>query len=175
MFAAGSSVSESKDASFVRAIQSVDLFVALAPVAYTKNVRSKVMQVLAATRIPEALYKAGYVEFFPGDGNDVAPEVCQAVEHACNFILMTLCGPTLNINASRVQVYVSQTPAGTSTRNMVHWQQGMQIDTFQRYDYGSPVLNMKHYNSSTPPLYDLSKMMVCNSYSATLGYSCLIL
>jgi hypothetical protein len=142
--------------------KSVDLFVALAPVAYAKNVRSELMQFLAASKIPEALYRAGYIEFFPGMADSQAPEVCQAVENACDFILMTICGPTMNINTSRIQVYVSQTPAGTSTRNMIHWQQGMQFDTFQKFDYGTSALNQLHYGTTIPPLYNLTKMAVRN-------------
>lgn len=39
-------------------------------------------------------------------------ELCALVEKGCDFFLMSLCGPTLQLNASRIQVYVSETPAG---------------------------------------------------------------
>ena len=161
MFAAASSLEVLKDnAKFQRALSAVNLFVALAPVTYAYNVRSKLMKVLASTDIPQKMYDRGYVEFLPGAMESVSPEVCQAIEKGCDFFLMTICGPSNNLNTSRIQVYISQTPAGTSTRNMLHWQQGMLVNNFQRFDFGSKTENQNHYGSDVPPLYDLSKLAV---------------
>jgi hypothetical protein len=55
---------------------------------------------------------------------------------------------------------VSETPAGTSIQNMLHWEQGVLNPTFQKYDYGSEELNIQHYGTSVPPMYDLSKLAV---------------
>ncbi|XP_078715936.1 putative lysosomal acid lipase/cholesteryl ester hydrolase isoform X2 [Lampetra fluviatilis] len=61
---------------------------------------------------------------------------------------------------SRVPVYTSHCPAGTSIQNMLHWRQAAKSGRFQAYDYGSLWLNMKHYNQATPPAYNISAMTV---------------
>ena len=50
--------------------------------------------------------------------------------------------------------------------NMLHWEQGVLNDSFQMYDYGSNNENMKHYNSTTPPLYLLNT--IPNSFKIAL-------
>ena len=61
MFAAASSASASSAASeeLRRAVSKVALFVALAPVAYVSNQRSKFLSALAYSPLLETLYKAG--------------------------------------------------------------------------------------------------------------------
>ena len=80
----------------------------------------------------------------------------------CDLFLMSICGPTRQLNASRIQVYVSETPAGTSSQNMMHWLQGVLSPNFQKYDFGSPEENAAHYGPGVevPPLYDLSRLSV---------------
>lgn len=58
----------------------------------------------------------------------------------------------------RFDVYASNVPSGASTRDFWHYAQLFDADkpTFNRYDYGSDELNMKKYNQTTPPDYDLS-------------------
>ena len=36
----------------------------------------------------------------------------------------------------QLQVYVAQTPAGTSVKNMAHFAQGIRHDAFRMYNYG---------------------------------------
>jgi lysosomal acid lipase/cholesteryl ester hydrolase len=40
-----------------------------------------------------------------------------------------------------------------------HWLQQMTVSEFRKFDYGSRI-NLKFYNSSEPPNYDLSKIKV---------------
>ena len=60
----------------------------------------------------------------------MAPKICQQIEYGCDIFLDIICGPTVNLNVSRIQVYVSGTPAGTSTKNMLHWEQGMILSIY---------------------------------------------
>lgn len=160
MFAAGTQAETNTDPDFQRALKSINLFVALAPVAYVSNMKAKLLIWLASTEIPQDLYNRGYTEFLNGEQlSKIAPEICQRAEYGCDLLLMSLCGPSLNVNVSRIQVYVSQTPAGTSTLNMLHWAQGTNEPVFQKYDYGSDE-NAVKYGQSTPPQYDLSKLSV---------------
>ncbi len=124
MFAAGT-ITEQFD-HVKSALSKLDLFVALAPVAYVKNLESKDLQFLARTNILDRMYKRGIYEFLAyGPLSEVAPRICQRTPEFCHVFLRTICGPTKNLNDSRIQVYVSETPAGTSTMNMYHWMQVM--------------------------------------------------
>jgi len=160
MFAAGTSA-ENGDQYLKSALESIDLFVALAPVAYVSGLESKIIRLLAESDVLDRLMARGYYEFLPyGPIEEIAPGICQKIEKGCNVFLMALCGPTKQINASRIQVYVSNTPAGTSSQNMMHWLQGVNIPAFQKLDFGSEEANLEHYGTPTPPLYDLGKMVV---------------
>lgn len=158
MFAAGSS--QSADAFLVTQLAKLNLFVALAPVAYVNSIGSKIMVGLARSDVLQRMQARGVVEFLPyGPIEKIAPEICQMGEQACNAFLMAICGPTRAINASRIQVYVSNTPAGTSLQNMAHWAQGILGAPFAHYDYGTDG-NMAKYGQATAPLYNLSSMTV---------------
>jgi len=160
MFAASSDAYKSDFLS--DAISKVNLFVALAPVAYVYNLKSEPIQFLAKKLIiDEIFYDRHIYEIGKHDDqlNTLAPKVCESYERSCEVFLDLICGPSRNLNESRVQVYVSGTPAGTSTQNMLHWEQGVLVDTFQKFDYGSEEANAAHYDGvTTPPLYDLSKI-----------------
>lgn len=54
---------------------------------------------------------------------------------------------------------LSHTPAGASTKTVIHFGQEVKSGRFQKYDYGSNG-NMALYNTTSPPDYDLSKVQV---------------
>lgn len=55
----------------------------------------------------------------------------------CENVLFVLCGPSRYLNASRVAVYETHSPAGTSVKNLAHFSQMVISGKFQAYDYGS--------------------------------------
>ncbi|XP_005094431.1 gastric triacylglycerol lipase-like [Aplysia californica] len=57
-------------------------------------------------------------------------------------------------------VYEAHNPAGTSVWTVLHWAQMVNSKEFQKLDYGSPNANMQHYNQTTPPLINPSKVKV---------------
>ncbi|XP_006147667.1 lipase member N [Tupaia chinensis] len=65
-----------------------------------------------------------------------------------------------NINMSRMDVYLSHAPSGSSMQTMLHIKQLYRSDEFRAYDWGSEAQNMQHYNQSRPPLYNLTAMNV---------------
>jgi pimeloyl-ACP methyl ester carboxylesterase len=84
-----------------------------------------------------------------------------AGELACENFLFLICGfDATNLNKTRLTVYMTHTPAGTSVQNMIHFMQGVQTDQFQMYDFGTPAENLRHYGQTIPPLYDLSSVHV---------------
>lgn len=63
------------------------------------------------------------------------------------------------MNMSRVPVYLSHCPAGTSVQNMLHWSQALHSSQLKAYDWGRED-NIKHYNQTTPPLYNIKDMKI---------------
>lgn len=54
---------------------------------------------------------------------------------------------------------MTHSPAGAGWRNLIHYAQIIKSQSFQRFDYGEAE-NLKKYNQTTPPQYDLSKIAV---------------
>ncbi|XP_069876548.1 lysosomal acid lipase/cholesteryl ester hydrolase-like [Dipodomys merriami] len=90
--------------------------------------------------------------------------------HFCTHaILKELCGNVFflvsgfdekNLNMSRIDVYGSHNPAGTSVQNALHWRQISKLNKFQAFDWGSSVKNYLHYNQSYPPTYNVKDIPV---------------
>lgn len=147
------------------AYAKINLFVGLAPVGSIANIKSPELVVLAHTKFAEDLMGKGVQEFLKlhDPDNRLDSAVCRGIPHICVMGLDTLCGPTTNLNASRLQVYFSETPAGTSTQNMNHFVQGIvdREERFMMYDFGSPQANAAKYNgANVPPSYDLAQYNV---------------
>lgn len=145
--------------------KQVNFFGALAPVAYVDHETSLLLRIMADLDAQLLLELFGVKDFLPSTSllQKLAPGLCKLFPWGCDDVLLLLCGESKNLNNTRMPVYVSQTPAGTSTMNMVHWIQGVKTDAFQMYDYGCDWLscpNEEHYNQKTPPAYDLGNITV---------------
>ncbi|XP_054949084.1 lipase member J isoform X2 [Pan paniscus] len=68
-----------------------------------------------------------------------------------------------SIVMSRLDVCFSYNPAGTSVQNMLHWSQLLNSTHLKAYDWGSPDLNLVHYNQTTSPLYNMTNMNVATA------------
>lgn len=128
----------------------VNFFGALAPVAYVDHEKSALLRIMADLDVQVLFELFGVRDFLPDNSilQKLAPGLCELIPWGCDDFLFLIVGPSNNLNTTRVPVYVSETPAGTSTRNMVHWIQGVKTDAFQKYDYGCNWLscpNKKHY------------------------------
>ncbi|XP_001917644.3 gastric triacylglycerol lipase-like isoform X2 [Equus caballus] len=142
----------------------IKAFYALAPVATVKYMKSLLNKL---TLIPLFLFKIifGNTIFSPHNFFDefLATKVCshEMLNLLCTNALFIFCGFNYkNLNISRLDVYLSHNPAGTSVQNILHWTQAAKSGKFQGFDWGSPVQNMMHYNQPTPPNYNLTDMRV---------------
>ncbi|KAF4042714.1 Alpha/beta-hydrolase lipase region [Phytophthora infestans] len=154
----------------------VSYFGALAPVAWTGAATSPNLVTLAKTYVDSWFQVFGVNEFSPN--NPVLQNVLDKYAGAwagvvCDGFIDLIGGPTNNINASRVHVYVTQTPAGSSVKNMAHYAQGIRDNTFAAFDYGCSCVrllgiglcstlicaNKAKYGSFDPPAYPLEKMV----------------
>lgn len=144
-------------------VEKVNFFGALAPVAYVHHAESIVLQLAAGLDLGQLLHLLGIQEFLPDASilQALDPAICSLLPTGCDVILYLVCGQTHNINASRIAVYVSETPAGTSVLNMEHWAQGIRSESYQMYDYGCGLFgcpNEKHYGQKTPPGWPLGNI-----------------
>uniref|UniRef100_A0A914UT30 Lipase n=1 Tax=Plectus sambesii TaxID=2011161 RepID=A0A914UT30_9BILA len=107
----------------------------------------------------------GVDQFLPPDWftHTVAEVVCEdhLTAHLCDNLIFLISGPeSQQLNETRVPVYINHTPAGTSTRTMIHFAQNVKFETFQMYDFGSASLNREAYGQDTPPQYHVENMVV---------------
>ncbi|KAI9987704.1 hypothetical protein PInf_023748 [Phytophthora infestans] len=156
--------------------KKVDYFGALAPVAWTGHATAALFVALAKLKVDVSFLNLGFASFLPHSDlltvllSDV---VCSNVAEFCGSAIGLIAGPSNNLNATRIPVYLSQTPAGTSVRNMAHYAQGIRDNTFASYDHGCSCLralginlcstlickNKAVYGSFEPPAYPVGKMV----------------
>ena len=147
---------------------NVSFFGALAPVVHLAYVKTPIKYFFEIPTDPEDFWHKvfGYKDFLPS--SDI---IKWLGKHACGShvlnplicenILFLLCGPEdKNMNQSRIEVYVTHEPAGTSIKNMIHFAQMFLTKQFQAYDYGSPEKNQQHYNQTTAPIYSIRPMKI---------------
>lgn len=155
--------------------RKVSFFGALAPAIYVGHVKSPVFRVLSKLFLDKAVDELGNREFF--EKNPLIQDIigrfgCAFAGNTCDSIINAFTGPSKNVNVTRLQVYLAQTPAGTSVKNMAHFAQGVRDDTFRKFDYGcycSQRLDIKYcpasicqnkvvYGQFEPPAYNLSNL-----------------
>ncbi|KAF1776584.1 Alpha/Beta hydrolase fold [Phytophthora cactorum] len=156
--------------------KKVDYFGALAPVAWTGHATAALFVAMAKLKVDVTFLNLGFASFLPHSDlltvllSDI---VCTNVAGICNSAIGLIAGPSDNLNATRIPVYLSQTPAGTSVRNMAHYAQGIRDNTFASYDYGCSCLrvlginlcstlickNKAVYGSFDPPAYPVGSMV----------------
>ena len=94
--------------------------------------------------------KSSIIQWFA----DKACNIVVADKLICENILFVITGPSKHMNVSRIPVYTTHAPAGTSVKNLAHFAQMVISKKYEMYDFGSSKENNKHYNQTTPPLYD---------------------
>lgn len=145
----------------------IKLFIALGPVSTVKYIKSPIryianMGVYSNQNVWFKLF--GKKDFLPSSTKMdwLADKLCNLKitdRIFCANILFLLCGPSKYMNNSRIAVYTTHDPAGTSVKNLAHFSQAVISGKFQMYDYG-PEINKKKYNQSTPPLYEMKNMNI---------------
>jgi lysosomal acid lipase/cholesteryl ester hydrolase len=139
-------------------IPKINLFVALAPVAYGFHVTSAAFELLVKYNITNLAMDIGIYDALEDD------KTIHEIASACPD-LGTLCPEALasvfgygNLSNFAPDLYPTvtlYTPGGTSMSNLQHWSQLVQKDVFQMHDFGV-AQNMIFYRQATPPAYNLS-------------------
>eukprot|EP01087_Luapelamoeba_hula_P010795 TRINITY_DN2876_c0_g1_i2.p1 TRINITY_DN2876_c0_g1~~TRINITY_DN2876_c0_g1_i2.p1 ORF type:complete len:316 (-),score=28.97 TRINITY_DN2876_c0_g1_i2:8-955(-) len=137
---------------------NVNIFIALAPVAWVYHERAVILRILAELDTGPILELLGDREFYlPNVLHKLLPDACVIYPQACNFLLEFIMGPSNNMNVSRISYYANYEPNPTSVINMIHWSQLTDNNNFQKFDYGTQG-NIQHYGQPTPPQYDLGNI-----------------
>ncbi|XP_042118722.1 lysosomal acid lipase/cholesteryl ester hydrolase [Peromyscus maniculatus bairdii] len=144
--------------------KKIKMFFAMAPVVSLSFAMSPLAKI---GQLPDLLIEDlfGHRQFLPQNAvmKWLSTHVCTHVimRELCTNIFFLICGfNEKNLNTSRVEVYTTHCPAGTSVQNMMHWSQVVKYQKFQAFDWGSSDKNYFHYNQSYPPPYDLRNMSI---------------
>jgi pimeloyl-ACP methyl ester carboxylesterase len=141
----------------------VNIFIALAPVAWIHHSTSTLLKALADLDAQVIDQLLGVRDFAP-DTNTLKillPGICSVAPDSCENVLGLVMGwDTANLNNTRIPVILAHEPSGTSVQNIVHWAQEIREDVFQYFNYGSADKNKKHYNTTIPPMYHPSLIQI---------------
>ncbi|KAG7390974.1 cholesterol esterase [Phytophthora pseudosyringae] len=156
--------------------KKVSYFAALSPVAWTGHLTATIFKGMAMLHLEKWFQAFGISEF--SSKSTVVQEMlgsfaCTIADGLCNSAIALVAGPSVSTNTSRIPVYISQTPAGTSVKNMAHYAQSIRDNTFAPYNYGckckrdsdidecpeSKCANKKVYGSFDPPTFPVEKMV----------------
>ncbi|XP_071941868.1 gastric triacylglycerol lipase-like [Antedon mediterranea] len=145
--------------------EKINVFIALAPVANVTHMESPIRYLAAFLPEIQFLFDIlGVKEFLPNTEfiDMLAEDLCNQPDTFlfCKNIIFILCGyDDKNLNKSRLPVYFTHCPAGTSVQDVVHWAQMVHDGNFQKYDYGKDE-NLKKYKQPKPPSYSVRNMNV---------------
>ncbi|GLV35378.1 Lipase 4 [Carabus blaptoides fortunei] len=104
----------------------------------------------------------GLDEFLPSSNflaqaGDIFCSDNSLTQFVCTNSLFVLCGFNIKqMNTELLPVIMGHTPAGSSTKQFLHYAQLVKSGKFRQYDYG--LRNLLKYKSLFPPKYDLSKV-----------------
>ncbi|EFP05846.1 hypothetical protein CRE_27286 [Caenorhabditis remanei] len=166
--------------------QKVRKFFALAPVArmsHVKGLFKDLGEIYEQYNVSKLLYKLYLKVKFQlvyqvfGDGEFLTNNIftklltdifCdQAVNNPlCENFIFAVSGPNSNqfnnvscelLSSSRIGIYLAHNPAGTSSRNMLHFAQMVKTKRMSRFDFGKD-LNQNIYGALSPPEYDIRRI-----------------
>ncbi|CAI2352820.1 unnamed protein product [Caenorhabditis sp. 36 PRJEB53466] len=148
------------DGSFAKKIKK---FFALAPVGSVKNIKGflSFFAHYFSVEFDGWFDVFGAGEFLPNNWamKLAAKDICgglQIESDLCDNVLFLIAGPESDQwNSTRVPVYATHDPAGTSTQNIVHWMQMVRHGGVPAYDWGTKE-NKKKYGQANPPEYDFT-------------------
>jgi lysosomal acid lipase/cholesteryl ester hydrolase len=146
--------------------KKIKAFIALGPVLTVAHIKGLMKVLVDGITEEQFLFELfGVHEFLPNNKllQLIASDLCsrEGIRYICeNFVFLLSGFNYRSFNVSRLPVYFSHTPAGTSVQNMVHFSQMVNSKRCQAYDYGNAELNIQHYNQSHPPVCNVSALTV---------------
>ncbi|GLH13081.1 LOW QUALITY PROTEIN: Lipase [Gryllus bimaculatus] len=122
--------------------------------------------------VAPANFQIGYNEVKKGNPqNTIFGTICRhklPYKTMCDNLIYFLCGyDPEELNSTMLPVLMSHTPAGASSKTLLHFLQEILSDEFQMWDYG--LTNIFHYGSLSPPKYNVSKVTVPVAIHYSIG------
>lgn len=146
--------------------EKIRTFFGLAPVATVGHIKGAIKYLSYFSTEAKFLIKLlGINEFLPSDffTKFIGEKVCGSFhifEESCSNVVFLIAGfDKKELNESRVPVYLSHLPAGTSVKDLLHFSQLVKSKQFQMYNYGSTG-NVQKYGQKNPPQYNITQMNV---------------
>lgn len=143
-------------------IKTIRLFIAFAPVAFTKSMPALMAELLATFYKPFEwfVYMFDYQEFLPG-AHEVQHKVLRLFcdenmpfANLCRTFFRANVGYSVDSESFTAQQLFNSAPGGASTHQLLHFLQTKRSDKFCQYDYGF-MTNYIKYGKSRPPDYNL--------------------
>jgi lysosomal acid lipase/cholesteryl ester hydrolase len=137
--------------------QKVKPFIALSPVVFAKHASPLIFNLPIPAHVTgHRNFPINQREYLPDDLKRVL--CCIAGGYFCANILNSLGGDGIHMfNHSRMPVYFSRVPAGSSAKDIRLFQQEIDSGRFARYDYGHEK-NTEMYGSGNNPDYNLKRI-----------------
>ncbi|XP_050061069.1 lipase 3-like isoform X2 [Aphis gossypii] len=141
--------------------------ISLAPVAFLSNTRSSLRFMAPYAKMLNVVFHRMWKGMFmPQSGMQrfMASTICReriTQKMICEkCIIFSVCGSDpYHFDTKLIPLIMGHFPAGTSSNLAAHFAQFILKDTFGQYDYGR-ALNLRHYNSTEPPTYNLKSIRV---------------
>ncbi|CAD7088526.1 unnamed protein product, partial [Hermetia illucens] len=140
----------------------------LAPIAFLKNLNSPILRFVSSKtdELEVLLSNLGIYELLGTSALNqiVARLFCDSgspSQDLCILLMYTVVGFSgHNIDRALLPKIYETTPAGVSTKQIIHFGQLIQSGKFQQYDYRSRQNNYRLYKRTTPPEYNLKNVQV---------------
>ncbi|EAT43642.1 AAEL004933-PA [Aedes aegypti] len=137
----------------------------LAPIAFMEHMNSPLLKVMvkhldAISTIAD-LFSLKEFKPIPSVVLEVAKYLCpqSKPDNLCVNILFQITGANPNqVDPKMVQLLLGHIPAGSSTKQILHFAQEVRSGLFQQYDHGK-LKNMFVYDQPEPPVYNLSRVV----------------
>lgn len=145
--------------------QKIQLFSAMGPVTNVTHMTSPVRLLAPFAKDAQMLFRLfGEYDFLPNNWfiRFLAKTMCKyhVIREVCEDVIFLITGTDMHeLNVTRLPVFISHTPAGTSVKNMIHFAQLVREKRFQKFDYGSSK-NMAIYGQKIPPAYNVSGVKI---------------
>lgn len=140
----------------------IKMMFALAPVAWCKNIKSPVVRMFSPAYKILGYFLSNFntysatTDFF----HKFAMSICNVMPNRCDNLIKLIIGNDYDfVNKTMLPILFGHIPSSSSTMQFVHYGQLVESGKFRRYDYGEEG-NMKRYNDTIPPDYDLSAITV---------------
>ncbi|VDN60868.1 unnamed protein product [Dracunculus medinensis] len=146
------------DQSFAKKIKK---FFALGPIGTLTNIKGLIKIAAENFMRPLRILVSIGGEFMPNTSlfSRMSKAFCSihSITAHCQDVMFQITGPdTSQMNQTRIPVYMTHLPAGTSIANLHHWAQMVNSHKVQMYDLGSRRKNQRRYGSDFPPVHNLS-------------------